>query len=226
MEGLSKRAYVVAGLLAAFAVFVYLTPKPGAVPGRTEEWMEKVAPARVANYGFISSPENPQCTYKTSKMVYDTLVPTVGILARVYEAQGKKYDVTLIASRDRGSFHDPRVCFTAQGYNITDEQSILIPTKTRGNIPATLAKMTSPNSGESVAVYFYRGAKGFYGGTTSLKIAMVWDQVKGLPSNDAVFYRFISMGDGSGTSPESVESLKRFIALYMDQANKDSKGYF
>jgi hypothetical protein len=220
MEGLKLRAYVLAGLFAVSAVAVYLTPKPTSVPGRDENWMEKVAPARVANYAYIASPEDPQCTYKSPKMVYDTLIPTVGILARVYEYQGQRFDVTLIASRDRASFHDPRVCFTAQGYNITEEQAISIPTQTRGNIPATLAKMTTPNSGDTVAVYFYRGADGFHGGTTNLKVAMLKDQVMGKPSEDAVFYRFIPTGD------ISVERLEKFIGLYMDTAGKESKGYF
>src|SRR5579862_3788753 len=104
---------------------------------RTEAWMESKAPASVGNYTFIADPDardnDPQCTYKSPKEVYDDLAPTVGIVARVYESGGQKFDVTLIASRDRASFHDPRVCFTAQHYNPMDGPEITVPTKSRGN---------------------------------------------------------------------------------------------
>lgn len=212
---------VVAGAFLAFAGWAYFTPKPAPVPGRTETWMEKVAPATVAEYSFIPNP-NPSeglCSYKSPKMVYDALAPTVGILARVYESQGQKYDVQLIASRDKGSFHDPRVCFTAQHYNIAEEQQISIPTQTRGNIPATLAKMDGPD-GPTVAVYFYHGPHGFYGDTTKLKIAMLMEQIRGKNDVDAAFYRFIPLGD------LNTDRLLRFIGLYMDKAGKDSNGYF
>lgn len=220
MEGLSLRAYIVTGLFVAFAAWVYVTPKPGKVEGKNEDWMESVAPAKVASYSFLPSGEDPQCSYKSPEMVYDTLVPTVGILARVYEHEGQRFDVTLIASRDKASFHDPRVCFTAQNYEITEEQSITIDTKTRGQIPATLAKMTTPDKGQAVAVFFYRGNHGFYGNTTRLKFSMLGDQIMGRSDTDAVFYRFIPSGD------LSVDRLKSFIALYMDTAGKSSKGYF
>src|ERR1051325_9937753 len=114
MEGLNVRAYIVAGLLLATAAWSQFSPRPGKVPGRTEAWMEQVAPKAVANYRFIPSIDpadnDALCSYKSPKMVYDTLAPTVGILARVFESSGQKFDVTLIASRDRASFHDPRVC--------------------------------------------------------------------------------------------------------------------
>jgi hypothetical protein len=219
MEGLKLRSFIVSGALLLFAAWVYMTPKPGVVPGQTEDWMEKIAPAKVAGYTFIAGSQDPQCTYKADKMVYDTLVPTVGILARVYESRGQKYDVNLIASRDRGSFHDPRVCFTAQNYAIQEEKEITIPTKERGLIKATFAKMKGPE-GDTAAVYFYKGPKGFYSNTSSLKIAMLMEQFTGKTDIDGVFYRFIPMGDIDS------ERLVRFIAEYMDAAGKESKGYF
>lgn len=220
MEGLKLRSFVVTGILVVFAGLVYLTPRPGKVPGRSQDWMNSVAPAKVASYSFIPSDSDPQCTYKQPQMVYDTLAPTVGILARVFQAQDATFDVTLIASRDRVSFHDPRVCFTAQGYNITEESAISIPTKTRGNIPATLAKMTTPDKAQALAVYFYKDTNGFKGDTTSLKVSMLIDQVKGRTDTDAVFYRFIP------STNVDQERLTRFISLYMDKAGKDSNGYF
>lgn len=227
MEGLNVRAYIVTGLLLVTAAWSQFSPRPGRVAGRTETWMEQVAPKEVEGYRFIPSTnpdEGALCSYKDPKIVYDVLTPTVGILARVYEAGGQKFDVTLIASRDRASFHDPRVCFTAQGYNIVNEEQISIPTKSRGNIPATLAQMTGPDGKPTVAVYFYRGPRGFFGTTMSLKIALLLDQVKGRTDLDGVFYRFIPQGlDSKALDPQRLEN---FIGLYMDKAGKDSNGYF
>ncbi len=223
MEGLKLRSFIVAGILLAFAAWVQLTPKPAPVAGRDETWMESAAPKAVANYKFISNPDptatDQMCTFKSPKYVYETLVPTVGIVARVYEYRGERYEVYLIASRDHASFHDPRVCFTAQNYNIVQEDQILVPTETRGNIPATLAHMTGPD-GSMIAVYFYKGPNGFLGTTTSLKFAMLFDQLKGKADADCVFYRFVSLGS------QDTEKLKRFITMYMETAEKTSRGYF
>jgi hypothetical protein len=220
MEGLSLRAYLVAGALLLMTGWVYLTPRPGKVAGKDEAWMGKVAPAKVANYTFIAGSEDPLCTYKSPEMVYKSLVPTVGILARVYEYQGQRFDVNLIASRDKASFHDPRVCFTAQDYTITEEQAIQIKTTTRGKISATLAKMTTPKNEQAIAVFFYRSNHGFFADTTRLKFSMLWDQIWGRTDIDTVFYRFIPDGD---VRPEK---LIEFIATYMDTAGATSKGYF
>src|ERR1043165_10220322 len=102
MAGLKLRLFIVAGIMLAFAGWVFLTPKPGPIAGHTEQWMEKIAPMEVGAYHFVPGDPgvgNSLCTYKSPKMVYDTLVPTVGILARVYESRGEHYDVNLIASR-------------------------------------------------------------------------------------------------------------------------------
>src|SRR5262245_27555564 len=114
MEGLKLRTYVVAGLLLVGAASVYLTPKPSAVSGEDENFMGKIAPVTVVALAYQPNIDGQTtylaCSYKTSKFVYDALVPTVGILARVYRDHDLTYDVTLIASRDKGSFHDPRIC--------------------------------------------------------------------------------------------------------------------
>lgn len=218
MEGLKLRSFVVGGLLVATAAFAAISGRASTSTTRNEDWMKKVTPVQVGNYHFQEGTE-PGASYKSPAMVYETLAPTVGILARVYEHGGQRYDVTVIASTDHTSFHDPRVCFSAQGYTITSDQAITIPTKTRGNIPASLAQMTGPN-GPTVAIFFYRGSEGFYGTTLKLKWAMLYDKLRGKNEVDGVFYRIIPMGD------ISTERLIRFTALYMDTAGQTSKGYF
>lgn len=212
-----------AGLLLIFAAWVFLTPTPKPVAGRTESWMETVAPQTVGKYTFVPNPDmtaaDRLCTFKSPQFVYDTLVPTVGILARDYEYQGERFEVYLIASRDKASFHDPHVCFTAQGFNILQEDQVTITTKSRGAIPATLAHMNGP-SGPMIALYFYKGPHGFVGSTTKLKIQMLVDQWLGRPLEDAVFYRFIPLGS------QDEDKLIQFIDMYMESADQSSKGYF
>ncbi len=224
MEGLKIRSFVVAGLMAVTAAWAAVSSRPQIVKdNKDEKWMKQVAPVQFDSFRFEPHISNDAVddleSYHSSKMVYDTLQPTVGILARVYDSGTQRYDVTLIASRDRASFHDPRVCFTAQGYEIVDEQSINIPTKTRGIIPVTLAKMKS-DQGTSLAIFFYRGPAGFYGTTMSLKWSLWFDQLAGKAFTDAVFYRFVALGDGDQ------DRLISFVGNYMDAAGKSSRNYF
>jgi hypothetical protein len=220
MEGLKLRSFVVAGLMLLTAAWAAVSSRPQVVASRDEDWMKKTAPARVGDFDFLTSNSmEPGATYKSPQMVYDALHPTVGILARVYEHGGEAYDVNLIASRDRASFHDPRVCFTAQGYSIQSDEAITIKTKTRGDIPATLAAMKGPQ-GPTLAVFFYRGPNGFYGTTMNLKWALLWEQLRGNNNLDGVFYRFIPTG-----VPDR-DRLIKFVQDYMDLAGKQSDGYF
>jgi len=226
MEGLKVRAFVLTGILLATGALCAFSPRPGSVPGLDEHWMETHTP-RTGKFQFLKPATPPDgddlCTYKDPKEIYDDLKPTVGILARVYDYDGHQYDVNLIASRDKASFHDPHVCFTAQRYTIVDGPLVSIPTKTRGEIQATLADLTSPDGKPALAVYFYRGPKGFYGTTMGLKWALLFDQFKGRVDLDGVFYRFIFDGPDD---PDNQQRLIGFIGDYMDEAGKDSGGYF
>jgi hypothetical protein len=219
MEGLKLRSFIMSGLLIATAAVSCVSARPTRTPGHDEAWIRKVAPFKVAGYNFIPSASDPLESYHNPQMVYDTLKATDGMLARVYSGNNQGFDVNLIASSDKASFHDPRVCFSAQGYSIDSEEQVIIKTKHRGDIPATLAQMTGPD-GATSAVYFYRGPHGFYGTTMGLKWALLFDQLKGKADLDGVFYRFI---------PEpniAADRLVEFVGLYMDEAGKTSGGFF
>lgn len=218
MEGLKLRAFVVAGVLLAMGAIVGLSAQPVSAGGKSEDWMKEQALTKVGAYRMETSHDDPGVTYRMPQSTYDVLVP-YGIVARVFRHENQSYDVVLIASRDRRSFHDPRVCFSAQNYQIESEETIEIPTKTRGTIPATLAKMKGPN-GPTVAVFFYRGPHGFHASTMGLKWALLFDQLKGKSDLDGVFYRIIPSGD------LSTDKLVRFIGMYMDESGRHSKGYF
>lgn len=220
MEGLKLRSFILCGLMLVTAGLAAISTRPKPVTGKDETWMKKVVPGTIGQYSFIPSAKDPEESYHCEKMVYDGLLPTVGMLARVYQAGNNSYDVNLIASRDRNSFHDPRVCFTAQRYTIVQEDPITIKTKTRGEIPATYAQMTGPN-GPTAAVFFYRGPNGaFYGTTMGLKWKLFFDALSGKADLDGVFYRFIPMQN------LDKDALVAFVSQFMDESGKASGGYF
>lgn len=219
MEGLKLRSFIVAGLFVVVAILVFVSPRPKISRDKNEDWMKAHAPVQVASFAFQPSVEDPQASGRQPEIVYTELAPTVGILDRIYKEGTRSYDVVLIASSSKASFHDPRVCFVSQGYDMYEQEGIEIPTKTRGPIPATLVKMHH-EGGDVNGIFFYRSPRGFYGTTMSLKIAMLWDQVLGRSEQDGVFYRFIPMGD-----PDP-KRLIEFVGKYMDESGKLSNGYF
>lgn len=218
MEGLKLRSFIVAGLMLATAAWATLSTRPQMRKDfRDEAWMKKVLPHTVGNFQMIAGTE-PDATYRSPQMVYDELRPTIGIVARQYQYAGQTYDVNIIASRDKASFHDPRVCFTAQGYSLQTDEAITLKTK-RGEIPASLAGLKSQN-GDTITIFFYRGPEHFHGTTMSLKWSLLFNQLKGNEKLDGVFYRFVATGE-----PDR-DQLIQFVEKFMDEAEKDSDGFF
>lgn len=213
------RTYVLAGVLAAAGAYFAFSARP-AQATKTEDDLEKLAPYSMPAYRYVPSPDDPDQSYKMSQSTYDVLVP-YGIVARRFEGTNKAFDVVLIASNKKESFHDPRVCFSAQGWNIIQEDRIQIPTKTRGTISASLAQLQHAEMGKGFAVYFYRGPKNFSPTTMGIKLDIFWEQLFGQGNTDGVFYRFIPLYRDA-----SKEDLVTFIGEYMDAANESSGGYF
>jgi hypothetical protein len=218
MEGLTKRIVVLTAVFGVFGIAQLSAPKMSA-SNRTEAWMEDNSLSAFDGWNLVPSPENPKQSYKMNEATYQTLNP-FGIVSRVFQNRDREYDVVLIASNRRESFHDPRICFTGQGYNIKEEKVVQIPTKTRGNVPATSVIMDGPN-GPSIAVYFYRGPDGFAPTTRDLKLGMVFSLLKGKKDVDGVFYRIIPR-----TSKETLPDVVKFAGDYLDASEPFSKGYF
>lgn len=218
MEGLMKRVLTLAGFFAvAGTVFLALPSKAESVVD--EQWMKDHAPEMVADYRFQRSADDEQVSYRMEESTYEMLNP-FGIVARTYYNMGKQFDVVLIAGNDKENFHDPHVCFNAQGWTFLEDKVIEIPTKTRGKIKATFARISNRGR-DSIAVFYYRGPKGFYPSTPNLGMAMLLGPLMGDFKTDAVFYRFMPMYEGA-TEEEVVE----FVGQYMEAAGKSSEGYF
>lgn len=218
MEGLKKRIGALAIIMGAFGIAQLATPK-ASLKARTESWMEDTSLTEFNGWHMVQSQENPKQTYRMNQATYDTLKP-FGIVSRVFEKGNRSFDVVLIASNRRESFHDPRICFTGQGYVIQKEGVLDIPTKTRGVAKATSVEMNGPD-GPSKALYFYRGPDGFAPTTRDLKVGMVMNLIRGNTDVDGVFYRIIPRDKN-----ESLDDVVAFAGEYLDASGPFSKGYF
>jgi hypothetical protein len=218
MEGLVKRIIGLATVFGIAATIFLIAPgKPKSTV--TEEWMKDKCPATVDGFRFISSVDDPKVSYKMDKQTYDMLTP-FGIVARTFRKDQRQFDVVLIAGNDKENFHDPHVCFRAQGWNFDTDTVVNIPTKTRGNVPATFALLSRQNS-KGMALFFYRGPKGFYPSTPNLGAAMLMGPLMGDFKTDAVFYRFMPLYEGA-----TKEDLIEFAGKFLDAAKPVSDGYF
>jgi hypothetical protein len=193
------------------AAFTNLVPRARG-PQRTEAWMESQIPPKAGDYAVGAG-------YKMDKLTYDTLQP-FGIVSHIYaDRSGHEYDVTLIASDQPRSFHDPRICFGTQGASLSEDRVVTAQSKTRGAVPVTLVKMVF-NGQPTVAAYFYRGPRGFTAAPKSLFKQIFFTELLTRKPAEGVFYRFISR------TPSDEKQLLSFVGTYLDAASASSNGYY
>lgn len=225
MERLNTRTFFFAGMLAVIGAVILLTPTPKEI-SKTEQELEKLAPTRVMGVTYEVGGRNPEQSYQMEQSTYDILKP-FGIVCRVFMVDGDRYDTVLVASRSKDSFHDPRVCFSGQGWNIEKFEPASVPTKTRGTVPAMVIETYSDVKRKQLAAFLYRGPGGFYGSTQSLKLAFLGEQLRLGNNLDGVFYRFIPNFQNEELPIEEQRSrLIKFIGEFLDAANESSGGYF
>lgn len=211
-----KRSIALAVLFVACGTLARVTASTQ-TPARSETWLEDVVPMQVDGTTARSASDgSTRYTYKMDKSTYDELKP-YGIVARVFEPKGASVDTVVIASNDKESFHDPRVCFTAQGYSIDQQETVQIPTS-HGNVPATLAALKGKE--DSLAVYLYKGPNRYVASTNDIKMDLFVEKLLHRRSPDGIFFRFIRL------SPTmSKDDFLKFIGSYLDSAEKTSQGY-
>jgi len=221
MEGLKKRAFIFGGIMLAAGAINLATVIRAERPNKTEKWMESKAPERVGDMSFIRSEANPQQSYKMDEVTYRVLAP-FGIVPRIYTGNsGESYDVVLIASESRASFHDPRLCFSASGWTLVEQHTAEVQTKTRGVVPITVVRMDGRNSKGQLAAFFYRGPSGFNSSTVSVKLDMFWKRLFGSKDVEGVFYRIIPQNEFI-----TEDQMKKFIGEYLEASKSSSDGYF
>ncbi|HRK20869.1 MAG TPA: exosortase-associated EpsI family protein [Fimbriimonadaceae bacterium] len=219
MEGLKKRTYIFAALLIAAGAFNFATYSRAERPDKDESWMEARAPEKVNDMTFARDPQNPQQSYRMNDQTYSMLAP-FGIVSRVYSNNESGFDVVLIASESRASFHDPRICFSGQGWALVEQRTVDVKTRTRGTVPVTITKMDGPKRGQ-LAAFFYRGPSGFHATTIAVKLDMFKQRLLNRADVEGVFYRFIPSKEEC-----TEEELKAFIVEYLEASKESSEGYF
>lgn len=228
MEGLKVRTFVFGAIMLACGAW-FLSTKKLAVKNMTEDELIEVTPAKVSGMGFVPGLEDQRVSYRMDEATYKVLAP-FGIVARRFTDGQKSFDAVIIASRSKDSFHDPRVCFAAQGWTLEKLEPGKVETKSRGTIPITILEMSSAQARRKLAVFFYKGPGGFYGDTQKLKLGMFWEQFKAFFSQekqanvDGIFYRFIPDYDAGDIQTQRKELIE-FIGEYLDAANESSSGY-
>lgn len=207
----------IAVVLSFFGLGLNFAPRPKQVE-RTSEEIEKMVPLKLSNY-TTALEAGKSVSYEMGKEVYDVLHPWA-IVARIFTKGEEEYDVVAIASRNKDSFHDPQVCFTAQDWKLTNQRFATVVTKSRGNVPVTLVDMEK-NGEKKIALYFFKTTQGYIGGIQEVKLKMMTYKFKHFGKDDeGAFIRVIP------TKVVDEELLKKFTGQWIDAAVKSSKGYY
>jgi hypothetical protein len=220
MNSLERRTFCVAGLLVVAGALSLGNVGHATSARKSETFMEERAPHEVPGYLMVPGPEGGmRYTYKMDKGTYETLKP-FGIVARQFQTSSAIFDTVLVSSDSHESFHDPKICFSAQGYTLGDQHVETLDVPGRGAIPFTVVEMEGPKS-KSVAMYTYHGPSGFVATSKQLQLQMFKEVVMGRAPMDSTFYRFMPVTDGVG-----LDQLKDFVKTYMSVAAKQSGGFF
>lgn len=216
MGSIKNNIYGLSALFVLVGMWIYLFPHPKRIP-RTEEWLKANTPYSFMSYRYIPSPKDPKESYKVDKNTYKILIPEA-MLGRIYRKDNNTFDVTTLISESKESFHDPRICFSAQGWTVENYTPTQLKTKTRGNINASLVRVSSKTERNKLALFFYKVGKDTFGTPQSIKIGLVWNKLKGEENVEGVFYRFIP------STNTTQEDLIKFAIDYVDTINNLSKG--
>jgi hypothetical protein len=216
MERMKKTLWIMSGLMTSIGLAYNFAPRP-AEKNLTEDQVINMLPIKVGRFQPMLK-DGEKVSYKMDKSSYDILKPW-GICARVFVNGNESYDVVAIASNSKESFHDPQICFSAQGWRLSNQRDDVIKTKTRGDVPVTLVDMEQ-NGDQRVAMYFFRLTKGYYGNMSKVKKDMLLNLFTNRVKDEGAFIRLIPTGT------VDVEKMKKFAAQWVDSAGETSKGYY
>lgn len=217
MEIVAKRVVLLSVMLLAFGLAASMMP-PNPAPARTEEWMEENLPKRVGDFSYIQSADNPGASYRMSESAYEALKP-YGMVARIFEKDGKRFDTVVVAANDRISLHEPTTCFPGQDWKILSERQLTLDSKKRDKVKVMILSMESA-AGRRLALYTFRGPSG----TFPIRNDMFWDwfkaELKGVRPEGALM-RVMTTNDDT---PE--EELIKFSTEWFDECEVVSKGIY
>lgn len=225
---MNHRLKVVVALFVIVGVAA-LVMKPRGFVDKTEAWMETVVPEEVPGYALVSSSRRDE-SVRMSEVVYDVLQP-FGITTRYFSGQdGRTYELVVLAGNTRKSFHDPRVCFTAQNWDIGDPgvYKINVP-ELGGEIEVSAMMMKNISTGsEASAMFFYKTPFGIRPNTLRVPFDLTFAKLMLKDNVDAQFYRFmvIPPSEGKNALQKDLEALERFARSVFAEFQKAEGGKY
>ncbi len=219
MERLKLRTIGIGAFLLVAGVAIQAMPRPK-MDAKDEKFMAANAPTQVGTFKFEPVSDLPGKSYDVDERTYELLQP-FGVIGRVYRDGPKEYDVLLISGNDKNCFHDNRVCFQGQGFDIVGQETEQVET-TRGTIPVTMLTLHHRVQGRMMAAMFYKGPhEKWFPLPAPLTWAMFVEQVKLGSDLNSTFYRIMPRHQ----NPDKQEFIQ-FIKEYVAEAKKTSNGFF
>lgn len=203
--------FVLAGIVAMLVPSVKYTD-------RTEEWMDAQIPREVPGYRYVND-------VKMDPLTYSILVP-FGIIGRTFLGQdGRAYEFLVIAGNTRRPFHDPQVCFSAQGWAFRNnfQRKVNIPAL-GGDVPVTVLNLDKPG-GKAVAMYFYRTPYRLYSSPTPMPFDMTFAKLAGRKNVDGQFFRFLLSPSGPDLEKD-LAALREFAQAMLEEIAKSPEGQY
>lgn len=204
------RSLLVSGMFALLGAGVLLRPsaKPLVVD---EAWLERQYPTKIGSYlTQKGSDGSTSHSYRMDETTYATLKP-YGIVAKTMTDGIRTFDVVNIAGDGEESFHNPLLCFRAQGWVVNDIKQITIPTQSRGDVNATIASASHEGGAPQYALYTYEGPKRTSPSPSALKDDMVRAEFATGKVQFGTFFRFMSV-----TPNVSEDQITQFAKDYID----------
>ena len=186
------RSLIVSGIMAAVGAGILVRGSAKAYKV-DETWLERQYPSSLGRYTMEPARDGSTGhSYTMDSETYKTLKP-YGIVGRVLTDGQKRMDVVTLAGDSEESFHNPLLCFQAQGWETKDIQQITLRTKAHGEVRATVAEAIHEGGAPQYAVYTFEGPDGMVADPYQLKIDMFNSAIRTGKVQFGTFFRFISM---------------------------------
>ncbi|GIV01848.1 MAG: hypothetical protein KatS3mg015_0678 [Fimbriimonadales bacterium] len=214
--------FVLVGALA-FAL------SPRRYQDRTEEWMEEVVPEQIPTYSLRASSRTDPAV-KMSEVAYQILQP-FGIVTRYYTGpDNRTYEFVVLAGNTRKSFHDPRVCFTAQGWDLKDPgiHTVNLP-HMGGEVQVSAMTMDNIATGSrATAMFFYKTPFGIRPNTMRVPFDLTFAKLMMKSDVDAQFYRFMVVppSEGDDALQKDLQALTAFAETMFSEIEKRPEGSY
>ncbi|MBX3114305.1 MAG: exosortase-associated EpsI family protein [Fimbriimonadaceae bacterium] len=214
---MKKQLSVIIGVMAVMAVISYMGQRPH--EPLPESWLEEKM--LTSNEGFILRPMSfdSKISYRMDQTTYDTLKP-IGIACQIMQdTKGREIDVVTIAGESMEAFHDQRICFNAQGWELLVVETRFIATKRHGRIPVSWMTIRRPGEQKREAMYIFRTPEGFADYNSAKWGFLVAKSKDPFARQIGFSYRFIGL-----TPDVNAEDLTQFAIEYLDTLDETTNG--